>query len=381
MPKRSLSQRIGDKAEQIVLAEFDTHQSWVCRTQSKDFGVDLEAELANASFVDQDLTGKTIKIQVKGRQKCDVKQGYVIVTVDKDFVNYAAEFRVPFLLVLVDCTTECAWYVWLQEWLIDNEELFYSTDHKSIQLRIPIENSLKVGLGHKIEMIAEGSTTSSIILATRELLEVLIENHEWQLFDQALKLAINVSDPSRTALIGKIANKLIGFGPHCGFWKTAKYQYPLNSLVQLAGDALSLSQIKRLVVRGESYSRAGLSGLDALYDTWPNKAKEMRLGHVFNQLDIFELGWYCRFREKHPEISSIEFATTIIQMGIEENQLGFLALNPTQMVQDRVWQTWPNRGNSAVLDLLTWQDCDELERECVFEIQRNSLGIDTGLQA
>lgn len=69
MPKRSISQRIGEKAELICETLFVNAPNWVPRKQDKDFGVDLEVELTTQQERIEKLTGKLIKIQVKGSVK------------------------------------------------------------------------------------------------------------------------------------------------------------------------------------------------------------------------------------------------------------------------------------------------------------------------
>lgn len=69
MPRRSISQRIGDQAEHLAQGAFWGAPNWICRTQSHDFGVDLEAELIDIIDGIEELSGALVKIQVKGTLK------------------------------------------------------------------------------------------------------------------------------------------------------------------------------------------------------------------------------------------------------------------------------------------------------------------------
>lgn len=52
------------------------------------------------------VTGKIVKIQVKGSAKPKEKDNAYWVRLSKDYLSYASEFRVPVLLVLVGVKTE-----------------------------------------------------------------------------------------------------------------------------------------------------------------------------------------------------------------------------------------------------------------------------------
>ncbi|OJF93661.1 hypothetical protein AX760_21535 [Pararhizobium antarcticum] len=69
MPKRSVSQRTGDLAEHLAQGAFLDASNWICRTQSHDFGIDLEAELIDITDGVEELSGALVKIQVKGTLK------------------------------------------------------------------------------------------------------------------------------------------------------------------------------------------------------------------------------------------------------------------------------------------------------------------------
>lgn len=114
MPKRTSSQRIGDVGENMVRELVDSHASWMCRAQDRDFGVDLEAELAPLEGEDQLPSGKLIKLQVKSSQVVDRSGSRVAISLDQGFLQYSNQFRVPVRLVAVELSTRSAWWIWLQ---------------------------------------------------------------------------------------------------------------------------------------------------------------------------------------------------------------------------------------------------------------------------
>lgn len=146
MPKRTSSQRIGDVGENMVRELVDSHASWMCRAQDRDFGVDLEAELAPSEGEDQLPSGKLIKLQVKSSQVVDRSGSRVAISLDQGFLQYSNQFRVPVLLIAVELSTRRAWWIWLQAWWLENElRLASAAPTASRTVHIPEGQTLEAG--------------------------------------------------------------------------------------------------------------------------------------------------------------------------------------------------------------------------------------------
>lgn len=74
MSRRSSAQQIGSAAEALVQAITEGHGAWIARQQDKDFGVDLELELA-----EPEVQGFLLKVQVKGSGCVQLDDGFVRV--------------------------------------------------------------------------------------------------------------------------------------------------------------------------------------------------------------------------------------------------------------------------------------------------------------
>src|SRR3546814_16359029 len=83
MPIRTNNQRKGTKGEWFVEGLFDEHPRWLSRPQTRDFGIDLEAELAAPVPGGQKLRGRFLKIQVKPRKKLRRAGDYILLSVER----------------------------------------------------------------------------------------------------------------------------------------------------------------------------------------------------------------------------------------------------------------------------------------------------------
>lgn len=147
MPARTRSQKIGDKGQNQVRERVDAHPHWMCRLQDLDYGVDLEAEYAPAEGDGQCPAGKLLKLQVKATESADVRGQVVHVVLERSFLSYALQFRLPVILVHVDVATRSAWWLWLQAWALEHEErLASSPDNATITVHVPLHQTLETGL-------------------------------------------------------------------------------------------------------------------------------------------------------------------------------------------------------------------------------------------
>lgn len=134
---------IGTEAGRIF--EYNLPSSWIFRSQEdqNDFGIDGEIEL-------KDENGKALgkdsvfKVQIKGEESSRyINEGKTLsFTLKLERLKYYFEFKVPVILVVVEVSSEKIY--WLP---ITNDENLrikasQSGDNESIQIHLPIENSL-----------------------------------------------------------------------------------------------------------------------------------------------------------------------------------------------------------------------------------------------
>jgi hypothetical protein len=169
MPTRTESQRTGDRAEGFVLAAIDGHSSWMGRRQDHDFGIDLEAELAPPVAEGQAPQGKLLKVQVKGSQDWSRSGGWIRLSLDREYLDYVAQFRIPVVLVAVDVSTGEAWYVWLQAWLLANETTLALAQTSSVTVKLDCRDTLIAGLDGPLERVALGQEPTAMVLALRDV--------------------------------------------------------------------------------------------------------------------------------------------------------------------------------------------------------------------
>lgn len=364
MPIRTRAQKTGDKGQNYVRELVDGHPNWMCRAQDLDYGVDLEAEYAPAEGEMQRPAGKLLKLQVKATEVADIRDQVVHVSLERSFLHYTQQFRLPVILVHVDTATKSAWWLWLQAWSLENEDrLALSLDSASITVHIPLHQSLEAGLDHQLVDVVSGIHVSAMVLALRELVDVAAsDSRHIRLFRGVLALLDEMEAPNRLRSAEKIIELLVSLGSNPGLWQTSSLIPQIIATVERLGDMFTKEQILRLVLREDSYSRAGLEGLATLYDRWPARAKEMQLPSAFHDAGAEQVSWYCSAREHYTHLGGYELV-----MGFEAGKLPVAHFGNLQLLHDddlayRLFSKYPTRGNSVLLDNLRWVGGTDPER-------------------
>ncbi len=355
MPVRTRSQRIGDAGQNFVRETVDGHQHWMCRAQDLDYGVDLEAELAPTEEDEQRPSGRLLKLQVKSTENVEMTNGQIAISLDRQFLDYAQQFRLPVLLIVVEPSMRRAWWLWLQEWLLHHEvRLAASPRTSTVTVHIPDTQTLEAGLNGSWQRIAAGQAPAAVVLSLRDLVAIASSDRDHvELLESALQLLDKVEAPNRTWAVEKIVDAMVGLGPNAGLWQMSQYIRPLVIAVDRLGDSFTTEQVVRMVQRGESYSRAGLYGLAQLYDRWPEHTRSLGLPDVFRKGDMQHLEWYCLAREHYPEISSFNLWAAFADGRLPVTRFGDLDI-ASEGLSIRLYRSWPNRGDSTLLDNLIW---------------------------
>lgn len=353
MPKRTESQRTGDRAEAIVQTIIDSHPFWMGRRQDHDFGIDLEAEFAPPVPGGQTASGRLLKIQVKGSQDWTRTGDWISVSLSRDYLDYAGQFRIPVILVAIDVVTQEAWFVWLQAWLLETEAARGDSTAASMTVKIPVHDRLVAGLDGPLQRVARGQEPTSMVLGLREVLEAATATNNSDVFDGAIAILGKLSAPSDVWVVQKTIDALLGLGQQPSMWLTQRLVPQLMSLGKYLGGSLTTDQVVRLVGRGDTYSRAGLFALSELYDVWWEHARTLRLAEAFQANGSLAVAWYCNFREAHPGRVAMTLWSDLIGGRIAAPVFEGVGFGDIGELADAFLSKFFNRGESALLDCLS----------------------------
>ena len=353
MTIRKKNQRTGASAELIVQRKIDQHANWLSRTQGADFGVDLEAELTETIGEDELLKGKILKIQTKGTSEIRKSKNTIKFSLEVKYLSYICQLKVPVILVVVDIDSESAWYVWLQEWALRNEKVLYDKiDRKYIDVKIPIDCTLTSGLDGPLQDIARGRDRSAMVLSLRDIAIAAIDWNNLDILKGVLDILCSVHGDSRDWIVTKTIDGMIGLGPNVGTWRVSEYLPMLLGIAEKLGKDLTTEQIVRIVVRGDTFSSTALYALSKLYDMHFSSMISRNISKVFLEMGMFELYWYCCFREQHGERNSLQIWNDVKERRLGAVEFGPVRLRSGEQFLDYIWRKWPNRGDSVFLECL-----------------------------
>ncbi len=353
MPKRTESQRTGDRAEGIVQTIIDSHACWMGRRQDHDFGIDLEAEFAPPVPGGQTASGRLLKIQVKGSRDWTRTGDWISVPLSRDYLDYAGQFRIPVILVAMDVVTQEAWFVWLQAWLLETEAARSNSTAASMTVRIPVHDDLISGLEGPLQRVARGQEPTSMVLGLREVLETATATGNADVFDGAIAILRKLSTPSDAWVIQKTIDALLGLGDRPPMWLAQELIPQIIAIAKHLGGSLTVDQVVRLVGRDDTYSRAGLYALSVLYDVWWERARDLWLAEAFRANGSLAVAWYCAFREAHPGRAAMTLWNDLVAGRIAAPVFEGVGFEDIGELTDALLSRWPNRGESAFLDCLS----------------------------
>jgi len=308
---RSSQQQIGSFAQRWVAAQIAEHRQWIARDLSDDFGIDLEAELAAP-----EVRGEILKLQVKASEKLERTGEFVSIRLEQRYLTYAAACRYPLILIVVDVTLKEAWYVWLQEWVLTMgpSEVLAGTQ-ASWTLKIPVHRTLDKGLELDLQEIARWRGKTQLLLSLLDALRAAAATRQLTMVTTITDLVAQMGEGLGEKVLQSVVAEVLMLGNR--MWGTEEgneVMWRLFSFLRKFGDRVNLDTVKRLVLRGESYSRTGINALGILYDSFPDHIQSLGLPAAFNDIDP-RVAYYCAFRETAqieptfmPEPGSFEFA-------------------------------------------------------------------------
>lgn len=205
-----------------------------------------------------------------------------------------------------------------------------------------------------VALHCHGTDTGGCLNALREVVAFSASDKDHgDLLESALDLLDKLASINRTWAVEKILDDMTGLGPHAGFWQTSQYARPLMITVRRLGDLLTAEQVVRMVRRGETYCRAGLHGLSQLYDSWPEHAGSLGLPELFKGIGAIEMEWYTLAREHYHDLDGFQLMSAFAAGKLSKRRFGRAALAEDEDLGTRLWSSWPNRGDSALLDNLS----------------------------
>jgi hypothetical protein len=343
MAERSESQRIGSGGQRLVEHLIEKTGVWISRRQDEDFGIDLEAELA-----DPRPRGEILKIQIKGKEKPEITSQGVKVVLETKYLRLAESFRIPLLFVVADITGDRAWYVWLQGWLVEQRRvgktLASFKDHVTVY--IPETDTLTAGLQGPLKDVARWGHENQMVLSLVDTMRTAVATRNEKVLLLLAELIGAVDAAYQDFPLEQLIDTIVDMSTQPrAMWELSMLGRFLAIMARSHGGKISKENVVRMVIPGAGASRAGLNGLGALYDVHEEHIRAMNLPAAFEEAGHIEVAYYCRLREKFPGVKSTELA-----FGEYDYAVG----NFSAVIDDKgsFLNKWANRGESAYLDFL-----------------------------
>ncbi|MCX4240134.1 DUF4365 domain-containing protein [Paraliomyxa miuraensis] len=343
MAKRSEGQRIGSSGQRLVELLIEKTGAWISRRQDEDFGIDLEAELA-----DPLVRGEILKLQIKGTTEPEVTHQGVKVVLETKYLRMAEGFRVPLVFVVADITGHQAWYIWLQGWLVEQRRvgktLASFKDHVTVY--IPETDTLTAGLQGPLKDVARWGHENQMVLSLMDTMRTAVATRNEKVLLSLAELIGSVDAAYQDFPLEQLIDTIVDMSTQPrAMWELSMLGRFLAIVGRSHGGKISKENVMRMVVPGEGASRAGLNGLGALYDAHEEHIRAMNLSVAFEAAGHREVSYYCRLREKFPGVKAMDLA-----FGNYDYTVG----NFTVVVDDKgsFVNKWANRGESAYLDFL-----------------------------
>lgn len=353
MTERTESQILGSQGESLVAHIINSTGCWIPRIQQEDFGIDIEAELSSPH-----ISGQILKIQVKASRFIEATGMAVACLIPRKLAIYADSCRLPVILVRVDLEKKEAWYLWMQQWLLDMRrsghvvlDLPEMTSHK-----IPVTETLRAGLNGKLRKIAQWETNTQLVLTVNDAIRTAASVYDYKVLNHLVALLDNVGIVNDDFPINLVIEQALSLGPD--LWGTHPGNQASSTLYAICrhfGRNFSGDQIRRMVTRGESCSRTGINALGILYDQFFDHIATLNLVSLFLGHADQRVAFYCHLREQFPKASFFECLD-------RASNAEFAGLTIDPRLQEDVMGKWPNRGDSVILDYLTIREADQEKR-------------------
>lgn len=345
MPIQSSSQRIGAIGHKWAVAQIAEHPGWLSRDLTDDFGVDAEAEMTEYG-----VCGDILKLQFKSSEAVTKSKegGEIRFVVERKYLDYANQCRYPFIYVVIDITTHEAWYLWLQDWLLQQRRrgIDLQIGQETYSIWVDQTRTLSRGLTGELKDIAKWRGSTQVILSLMDALRAAVSAQSRTATERIIEI-ICESDPDvASGTLDIIIREATYLGNRMRGTSEGNFVGEcLFQLVRRFGGRLTPTAISCMVCRGESYSRTGLIALGLLYDNYFGHISGLNLTDIFLRSGHQEVAYYCALREKHPDKKCLEFMN-----GPGDFQFSGMRFRGPE--PGRFGDKYANRGPSAILDYL-----------------------------
>lgn len=346
MADRSSSQKIGSQGHKWLLAHVEEHPHWMSRELGDDFGIDAEFEMSHPS-----VSGDILKVQIKSSERVERRDGAVKFTIERKYLEYADACRYPLVMVRVDTTSKEAWYLWLQDWLLAQRVTGSPllTEQASWTEWVPSTQTITAGLDGELKKIARWEGSAQLALSLRDALHAATAIGDVRMTLLLADALASCADGLGQAGLNAVIDEAIKLGDRMrGTSEGNAVADQLFAMVRRRGAVVDAETIDRLVLRGDSYSRAGLTSLAIMYDEHFQHIRSLDLSSRYVGVEP-RVAYYCAFREAHPEHNSGDVT-------VDPSSFTFAGLRYRQ--PDMFWDKYANRGPSALLDYLELIETD-----------------------
>ena len=272
-------------------------------------------------------------------------------TIERKYLEYADACRYPLVMVRVDTTSKEAWYLWLQDWLLTKRVTGSPllTEQTSWTEWVPSTQTVTVGLDGELKKIARWEGSAQLALSLRDALHAATAVGDKRMMLLLADALASCADGLGQAGLNAVIDQAIKLGDRMrGTYEGNAVADQLFAMVRRRGAVVDAETVDRLVLRGDSYSRAGLTSLAIMYDEHFQHIYSLRLSSRYVSVEP-RVAYYCAFREAHPEHNSGDFT-------VDPSAFTFAGLRYRQ--RDDFWNQYANRGPSALLDCLEFIETD-----------------------
>jgi len=345
MAKQTTSQKIGSLGHSIVEGQIKRSNFWIARNLTEDYGIDIELE-----FAPEEVKGKFVKAQIKSHEKVLTEKDFISESFSKSFLRYVYECRVPIILIVVSTDNSKSWFVWLQKWIIDSNNIiniYDDTETKSLTVHIHEKSDFVAGLENEIISIAAWENTTQLYIAVRDLANLSLKLYDDKLsqllFDYLEEL--KSTHETDTNYLDSLIEKVIELGT--GIWATNegnKVSQLLFKFLRQHGEKLTANHISKLIIRGKDCSRTGINALGILYDNFPKHTASLNLIKRFEDFEDPRLHYYCTIRERYLGSKSPHWLSENNDLTVGKLKADFSSINTS------IFDKWANRGDSVIFD-------------------------------
>lgn len=345
MTTQSESQKIGAEGHSKVELICRSSRKWIARKQDEDFGIDMELE---PSLIE--VSGHFLKCQIKTHQIVSKTKKTISEVLEKKFLRYAYECKLPVILIVVSLDTDETWYIWLQKWLLVNNKVskIYKSKSKSetVSVKIERQKTLVGGLNTELLSIAKWEDAVQLNIAARDLASLSSKLYNDKLARVLFEYLCDIQNPDLidSTYFDLLISKALEL--EMKLWGTSEgndVAMQLYKFIRSYGDKLNFFQIEKLIKRGDNCSRTGIICLSLIYDRFPEHALRLNLPTRFKNFIDPRLHFYCTVREKFITEKSPHWIVNNLSK-LHDNNLKF------DLESDEIFNKWANRGDSIFWD-------------------------------